>query len=64
MVVMMLNADCAICFSGMSITESAVEAGLVNEGAIKTIERAMEREPKLKVTLPNSVNDEILEDLF
>ncbi len=35
-----------------------------NEGAMTAIERAMEREPKLKVTMPNLVNNDILEDLF
>ncbi len=35
-----------------------------NEGAMTAIERAMEREPKLKVTMPNIVNNDILEELF
>jgi urocanate hydratase len=35
-----------------------------NEGATFAIKRAMEAEPKLKVTLPNLVKDEILENLF
>jgi urocanate hydratase len=35
-----------------------------NEGATFAIKRAMEAEPKLKVTLPNLVEDEILENLF
>ena len=35
-----------------------------NEGATFAIKRAMEAEPKLKVTLPNLVEDEILEGLF
>ena len=35
-----------------------------NEGATFAIKRAMEAEPKLKVTLPNLVDDKILENLF
>ncbi len=35
-----------------------------NEGAVFSIKRAMEKEPRLKVTLPNLVNDSLLEDLF
>ncbi|MEQ9063036.1 MAG: urocanate hydratase [Vicingaceae bacterium] len=35
-----------------------------NEGAIFTIKRAMEEEPRLKVTLPNIVSKENLEGLF
>jgi len=35
-----------------------------NPGAISAIKREMERRPDLKVTLPNSVEDELLEDLF
>lgn len=35
-----------------------------NEGATFAIKRAMEAEPKLKVTLPNLVEDNILEGLF
>ena len=35
-----------------------------NEGAIAAIERAMEMNPSLKVTIPQITNDEILEDLF
>jgi urocanate hydratase len=35
-----------------------------NEGAIFAIKRAMEVEPLLKVTLPNIVEDSILENLF
>ena len=35
-----------------------------NEGAIFSIKRAMEKEPRLKVTLPQIVDDELLEDLF
>ena len=35
-----------------------------NEGATFAIKRAMEAEPKLKVTLPNLVEDKILEGLF
>ncbi|HPT14897.1 MAG TPA: urocanate hydratase [Bacteroidales bacterium] len=35
-----------------------------NEGAMFAIKRAMEAEPKLKVTLPNLVQDDLLEKLF
>lgn len=35
-----------------------------NDGAMFAIKRAMEAEPKLKVTVPNMVNDDILEGLF
>tara|TARA_R110002094_G_scaffold70011_1_gene78797 strand:+ start:2363 stop:4360 length:1998 start_codon:yes stop_codon:yes gene_type:complete len=35
-----------------------------NDGAIFAIKREMERSPNLKVTLPNLVNDELLNDLF
>ena len=35
-----------------------------NEGATFAIKRAMEIEPKLKVTLPNLVDDTLLKDLF
>lgn len=35
-----------------------------NEGAIFAIKRAMEAEPRLKVTLPNLVEDSIIENLF
>jgi urocanate hydratase len=35
-----------------------------NEGAVFAIKRAMEVEPNLKVTLPNLVDDSILNDLF
>ncbi|MAY83945.1 MAG: urocanate hydratase [Flavobacteriales bacterium] len=35
-----------------------------NEGAIYAIKRAMEAEPRLKVTVPNLVDDKDLEDLF
>ena len=35
-----------------------------NEGAVFAIKRAMEAEPRLKVTLPNMVDDKILEGLF
>jgi len=35
-----------------------------NEGAMFAIKRAMAIEPKLKVTLPNLVDDSLLEDLF
>ena len=31
-----------------------------NEGAIFAIKRAMEQEPKLKVTIPNIVDDSLL----
>ncbi|MCT4628443.1 urocanate hydratase [Winogradskyella sp.] len=34
-----------------------------NEGAIFAIERAMKNEPKLKVTLPNSVDDSLFETI-
>lgn len=34
-----------------------------NSGAVFAIKRAMESEPKLKVTLPNYVEDKLLEDL-
>ena len=34
-----------------------------NQGAIFAIKRAMEIEPNLKVTLPNHVNDDLLETL-
>lgn len=35
-----------------------------NEGAAFSIKRAMEKEPRLKVTLPNLVDDQLLENLF
>jgi urocanate hydratase len=35
-----------------------------NENAIFAIKRAMEIEPNLKVTLPNIVDDQLLEDIF
>lgn len=35
-----------------------------NEGAVFSIKRAMEKEPLLKVTLPNLVDDQLLENLF
>ena len=35
-----------------------------NEGALFAIQREMERTPSLKVTIPNLVEDELLEDLF
>jgi urocanate hydratase len=35
-----------------------------NEGAMKAIQRAMERTPGMEVTLPNLVNDDILDGLF
>jgi urocanate hydratase len=34
-----------------------------NEGAIFAIKRAMEKEPNLKVTLPNSVDDDLLKNI-
>jgi urocanate hydratase len=35
-----------------------------NENAIFAIKRAMEAEPLLKVTLPNLVDEQLLEDLY
>ncbi|NOZ47625.1 MAG: urocanate hydratase [Chlorobi bacterium] len=35
-----------------------------NEGSVFAVKRAMQQEPKLKVTLPNLVDDNILEGLF
>jgi urocanate hydratase len=35
-----------------------------NDGAVFSIKRAMEKEPRLKVTLPQMVDDELLENLF
>jgi urocanate hydratase len=35
-----------------------------NEGAVFAIKRAMEKNPELKVTLPNFVEDNLLENLF
>ena len=35
-----------------------------NEGAIFAIKREMDRSPKLRVTIPNLVDDELLEKLF
>ena len=35
-----------------------------NSGAISSIKEAMEDNKSLNVTLPNSVNGELLEDLF
>jgi urocanate hydratase len=35
-----------------------------NEGAVFAIKRAMEKNPELKVTLPNFVDEELLENLF
>ena len=35
-----------------------------NEGAIFAIKRAMEMEPKLKVTVPNLVQDNLIEEVF
>ena len=34
-----------------------------NDGALDAIRREMERTPLLKVTLPNLVNDQLLDDL-
>ena len=35
-----------------------------NENAIFAIKRAMDAEPLLKVTLPNLVDEQLLEDLY
>jgi len=35
-----------------------------NEGAVFSIKRAMEKEPRLKVTIPQMVDDELLENIF
>jgi urocanate hydratase len=35
-----------------------------NEGAMFAIQRAMEIEPRLKVTVPELVNDAVIEELF
>ncbi|MBR6919875.1 MAG: urocanate hydratase, partial [Bacteroidales bacterium] len=35
-----------------------------NEGAMFAIRRAMEKEPRLRVTVPNLVDDDILNRLF
>ena len=35
-----------------------------NRGAVNTAKRAMKAEPNLKITLPNSVDESLLEDLF
>ncbi len=35
-----------------------------NEGAVFAIKRAMEKEPRLKVTLPNFADDNLIESLF
>ncbi|MFK8054843.1 MAG: hypothetical protein AB8F78_01885 [Saprospiraceae bacterium] len=35
-----------------------------NEGAVFAIKREMERTPSLKVTVPNMVDDALLEGLF
>ncbi len=35
-----------------------------NEGAVFSIKRAMEKDPRLKVTLPNMVDDKLLDTLF
>jgi len=35
-----------------------------NEGAIFAIKRAMEAEPKLKVTLPNIADDALIDSIF
>ena len=34
-----------------------------NKGAINQISRAMQKNPKLKVTLPNLVDDKLLENI-
>ena len=34
-----------------------------NEGSVRSIEREMKRSPGLKVTLPNFVNEEILDSI-
>lgn len=35
-----------------------------NDGAVKAIQRAMQNNPSLKVTLPNFADDKLVEDLF
>jgi urocanate hydratase len=35
-----------------------------NEGAVFAIQRAMNDNPSLKITLPNSVNNDIINALF
>jgi len=35
-----------------------------NEGAVFAIKRAMELEPRLKVTIPNFADDEIIDGVF
>ena len=35
-----------------------------NEGAVFAIKRAMQAEPRLKVTIPELVDDQIVEDAF
>jgi urocanate hydratase len=35
-----------------------------NEGAVFAIQRAMEMEPRLKVTIPNMASDQLIDDLF
>jgi urocanate hydratase len=35
-----------------------------NEGAVYAIKEAMKKEPQLKVTLPNLVDEDVLKDLF
>ena len=35
-----------------------------NESAVKAITRAMETNPLLKVTLPNTANDNLIENIF
>ena len=35
-----------------------------NDGAVFAIKRAMEQEPRLKVTLPNLADDQLIDNLF
>ncbi|MCB0638116.1 MAG: hypothetical protein KDC54_15915, partial [Lewinella sp.] len=35
-----------------------------NDGALSTARRAMQQEPRLRVTLPNMAEDSLLESLF
>jgi urocanate hydratase len=35
-----------------------------NEGAVFAIKRAMEQEPRLKITVPNMADDAIVDKLF
>ena len=35
-----------------------------NKGAVNTVKRAMEMEPKLKITIPNTVEDTLIKNLF